>query len=104
MMRFRSKKVRNQKHLNRVRQLPCLVCSSPPQNHAHHIQFAEQRGFGQKVGDQWVVPLCAVCHHKLHTAKEGEKLFWVFEGVDGLKVAEDLWRQTNETDDKHKDL
>tara|TARA_B100000073_G_scaffold299885_2_gene266019 strand:+ start:17256 stop:17558 length:303 start_codon:yes stop_codon:yes gene_type:complete len=93
--RFKEKKVRSKKHLDRVRSLPCLVCFHPPRSHAHHIQFSEERGFGQKVGDQYTVPLCGMCHHKLHTCRDGERLFWVLEGVDALKEAEHLWRETN---------
>lgn len=67
----------------------------PPRSHAHHIQFAEHRGHGQKVGDQWTVPLCGECHFKLHNAQEGERLFWVLEGIDVIQTAENLWRDTN---------
>ena len=108
-MRFRSrlKKVRFLPHLGRVRQLPCLVCGTNPPCHAHHIQFAEPRGHGQKVGDQWTVPLCGECHHRLHTTKEGERLFWVFEGIDAMQAAQDLWSETNGTpgvSEKDEDL
>ena len=92
---FKKKKLRSPAHLANVRKQSCLVCGSPPPNHAHHIQFSEHRGIGQKVGDQWTVPLCGLCHHKLHTTKEGERLYWVFEGVDAMQVAKDLWRKTN---------
>ncbi len=95
--RFKEKKTRSSQHLGKVRRVPCLVCGANPPSHAHHIQFAEHRGFGQKVGDQWTVPLCGMCHHKLHTCKEGERLFWVFEGVDALEKAKQLWGETNAT-------
>lgn len=94
-------------HLGRVRKLPCLVCGDPGPNHAHHIQFAEHRGLGQKVGDQWTVPLCGMCHHELHNTAEGERLFWTFNGVDAVEVAKDLWSKSNaeaETSDEHQDL
>lgn len=95
MTTFRSKKTRSSVHLGRVRKLPCLVCGSPGPNHAHHIQFAEHRGLSQKVGDQWTVPLCGMCHHELHNTGEGEKLFWAFNGVDAVEVAKDLWSKSN---------
>lgn len=93
--RFKEKKTRSLRHLGKVRQLPCLVCRANPPSHAHHIQFSEHRGFGQKVGDQWTVPLCGACHHNLHTFKEGERLFWAFEGVDALEEAKKIWGETN---------
>ena len=92
---FKEIKVRSSQHLGRVRKLSCLVCGTPPPVHAHHIQFAEHRGHGQKVGDNWVVPLCGICHHNLHTTKEGERLFWTFEGIDAVQIAKDLWSKTN---------
>ena len=107
MTTFRSKKTRSSVHLGRVRQLPCLVCGSPGPNHAHHIQFAEHRGLSQKVGDQWTVPLCGMCHHELHNTGEGEKLFWAFNGVDAVEVAKDLWSKSNaeaEASNEHQNI
>jgi hypothetical protein len=95
--RFKDKKTRSLQHLGKVRQLPCLVCGARPPVHAHHIQFSEHRGMGQKVGDQWTVPLCGICHHNLHTFKEGERLFWTLEGIDALEKAKQLWGETNAT-------
>lgn len=89
--RFKEKKIRSRKHLDKVRKLPCLVCGSPAPNHAHHIQFSEHRGFGQKVGDQYTVPLCGTCHHELHVTQEGERLYWAFAGIDALAAAEEIW-------------
>ena len=69
---FKEKKLRSPAHTAQCAAI-MLRCVSPPPNHAHHIQFSEHRGIGQKVGDQWTVPLCGLCHHKLHTTKEGER-------------------------------
>ncbi len=46
-----------------------------------------------KVGDQWTVPLCAICHHSLHTSMDGEKLFWAFKGIDPIEKAKELWNE-----------
>lgn len=46
-----------------------------------------------KVGDQWTVPLCAICHHNLHTSMDGERLFWAFNGIDPIEKAKELWNE-----------
>lgn len=51
---------------------------------------------GEKVGDNWVVPLCHFMHMELH--QMGEKAFWAkhWFSLDEVKeIAIDLWRETN---------
>ena len=79
--------VRSAAFLGFVRQLPCLVCGTPPPVHAHHITYAEPSGMGRKVGDNWTVPLCGGCHHRLHNDPLGEKLFWADNGIDPMDEA-----------------
>lgn len=50
---------------------------------------------GLKVGDQWTVPLCPICHHELHTCKYGEKLFWIQNGIDPIEKAKEYWHEYN---------
>ena len=71
----------------------CLICGKPPRNHAHHITYSEESGMSVKVGDQWTVPLCAICHHNLHTSMDGERLFWAFNGIDTIEKAKELWNE-----------
>ena len=42
---------------------------------------------GRKVGDNWTVPLCGGCHHRLHNDPLGEKLFWADNGIDAKEEA-----------------
>jgi len=92
---FKVRRVRSLAHLNRVRGMYCLVCGNPPRNHAHHITYSEKSGMGLKVGDQWTVPLCPICHHELHTCKYGEKLFWIQNGIDPIEKAKEYWHEYN---------
>lgn len=54
---------RREKHLQRVRELPCCVCSAPPPSDPHHYG---RRGVGQKADDYQTVPLCRRCHDGWH--------------------------------------
>ena len=48
-----------QRYLNRVAELPCVICG------AHGVQlhhFREGQGMGQRAQDWLVIPLCYPCH------------------------------------------
>ena len=79
-------------HLALVRKLPCCVCLSDEGCQAHHLGISEERGIGQKASDQWAVPLCVMCHARLHTfgfTRHPEILLnW---GVNGKALARRLW-------------
>ncbi len=52
---------------------------------------AELRAKGQRVSDEWTVPLCATHHRALHTVGDEEK-WWKERQVDPIIHAEQLWR------------
>ena len=54
---------RRERHLQRVRELPCCICSAPPPSDPHHYG---RRGVGQKADDYQTVPLCRRCHDGWH--------------------------------------
>ena len=83
-----------------MRGFPCIICSSQPPVHAHHVKHSEKTGMGLKVSDCWTVPLCWECHHELHNAKVKEELFWSLKGVDPIEKAQELWRHTNQANAK----
>jgi hypothetical protein len=68
------KRIRSKEHLRFVAQHPCLICGRSP-SHAHHIRFAQSRGLGLKVSDEFTVPLCAI-HHQQNHARGEEQLWW----------------------------
>ncbi len=94
--RFKQRLVRSTGFLTLTRGLNCLSCSSPPPVHAHHIRYAEEHGIGRKVGDNWTVPLCWVCHTELHNCPLGEQLWWADKGIDPLEEAKINWEKFNE--------
>jgi DNA recombination protein Rad52 len=84
-----TKRYRNKDHLKRLSGLPCLACGRKP-SHAHHLRFAQGRGLGLKVSDEFTVPLCAIDHDALHRSGD-ERKWWEARGIDPLPVAEALW-------------
>lgn len=83
------KRLRDKQHLKRVAKLPCLICSRQP-SHPHHLRFAQKRGMGQKVSDEFVVPLCALHHGQLHCS-QSEINWWRAQKIDPLPISSELW-------------
>ena len=83
---------RCKEHLKFVAQQPCLVCGRSP-SHAHHVRYAQSRGLGLKVSDEFTVPLCATHHHRLHQTGD-ERKWWEDTKIDPLPIATGLWRST----------
>ena len=86
------KRIRSKEHLRYVATQPCVICGRLP-SHAHHVRYAQRRGLGIKVSDEFTVPLCAIHHRQLHhTTKERE--WWQERKIDPLIVASVLWRES----------
>ena len=89
------KRLRDKQHLRFVAKQPCLVCGREPCD-PHHLRFAQPRGLGQKVSDEFTVPLCRAHHRELHRAgKESE--WWSRKGLEPLESACNLWTVTHPT-------
>ncbi len=84
---------RNKIHLRFVAKQPCLVCARQPCD-AHHLRFAQSRGLGLKVSDEFSVPLCRGHHRELHRAGN-EANWWSTKGVDAISAARKLWIDTH---------
>jgi len=84
------KRIRSKAHLRFVARQPCLICGRAP-SHAHHVRYAQSRGLGLKVSDEFTVPLCAI-HHSENHATGNERQWWEQHNIDPLKVASALWR------------
>ena len=83
------RRLRDRDHLRFVAKQPCLVCGRQPSD-PHHLRFAQARGLGQKVSDEFTVPLCRAHHRELHRAgKEVE--WWSRIGIEPLQPARILW-------------
>jgi hypothetical protein len=85
---------RNREHLRFVAKQACVVCGRQPCD-PHHLRFAQPRGLGQKVSDEFAVPLCRAHHRELHRCGE-ERAWWRRYGIEPLGVAAALWKKTHE--------
>ena len=90
--RSEPRRIRCKEHLRFVASQPCVICGRTP-SHAHHVRYAQARGLGLKVSDEFTVPLCAIHHQQLHkTTKERE--WWHERKIDPLIVARALWNES----------
>jgi hypothetical protein len=86
------RRYRNREHLRYVAQQACLVCGRK-QSDAHHLRYLQPRALGRKASDEFAVPLCRSHHRAVHRAGD-EQAWWKAAGIDPVKVARQLWRQT----------
>jgi ERF superfamily len=88
-----AKRRRDRQHLRFVTKQPCLICGREPSD-PHHLRFAQPRGLGQKVSDEFTVPLCRSHHRELHRAGK-EAAWWTQRGIEPLATAAKLWLETH---------
>jgi len=86
------RRYRNPEHLRYVAQQACLICGRK-QSDPHHLRYLQPRAFGRKASDEFAVPLCRSHHRAVHRAGD-EQAWWKAAGIDPVKVARQLWRQT----------
>jgi ERF superfamily len=85
------RRYRNKEHLRFVTRQPCLLCGRKPSD-PHHLRFVQPRALGRKSSDEFAVPLCRT-HRAVHRAGD-ERAWWKATGIDPLKVARKLWKDT----------
>ena len=86
------RRYRNREHLRYVAQQACLVCGRKPSD-PHHLGFTQPRALGRKVSDEFAVPLCRGHHRAVHRSRD-ERSWWRQSGIDPIKVARRLWKET----------
>lgn len=62
--RKKSKRMTDERHLDFIRSLPCLICGADSE--AHHLLRVPEKGMGRKADDSHTVPLCRTHHRGLH--------------------------------------
>jgi len=87
------RRLRDKAHLRFVAHQPCLLCGRLPCD-PHHLRFAQSRGLGLKVSDEFTVPLCRAHHRELHRAGK-EVDWWARTGIDPTGIAHKLWIETH---------
>jgi hypothetical protein len=90
------RRYRNREHLRYVAQQACLICGRK-QSDPHHLRYLQPRALGRKASDEFAVPLCRSHHRAVHRAGD-EQAWWKAAGIDPVKIARQLWRQTRLTD------
>ena len=91
------RRIRDPEHLKFINTQPCLICGRAPV-HAHHLRFAQPRSMGNKVSDEWSVPLCFTHHRAVHTIGN-EEAWWVEKGIDAKAEALRLWGENHPVDE-----
>jgi hypothetical protein len=91
---------RDKEHLRYVMLQPCLLCARKPSD-AHHLRFVQPRALGRKASDEFAVPLCRIHHRAAHRASN-ERTWWKAAGIDPLKVARKLWKDTHAPDGRNR--
>jgi hypothetical protein len=86
------RRYRNREHLRYVAQQACLLCGRKPSD-PHHLSFTQPRALGRKVSDEFAIPLCRGHHRAVHRSRD-ERAWWRQAGIEPIKVARRLWRQT----------
>jgi len=87
-----TRRYRNREHLRFVAHQACLICARKPSD-AHHLGFTQPRALGRKVSDEFAVPLCRGHHRAVHRSRD-ERAWWRQAGIDPIKVARRLWKET----------
>jgi hypothetical protein len=87
------RRVRDREHLRLVAQKACLVCGRQPSD-PHHLRFAQSRAMGQKVSDEFTVPLCRGHHRELHRSGD-EAVWWDRQSIDPAAAARVLWLESH---------
>jgi len=87
------RRYRSREHLRYVMQQPCLVCGRKPSD-PHHLRYMQPRALGRKASDEFAVPLCRGHHREMHRARD-ERAWWKQAGIDPIKVARRLWKETH---------
>jgi hypothetical protein len=87
------RRIRDRDHIRYVIKQPCLVCGRRPSD-PHHLRFAQLRGLGRKVSDEFTVPLCRGHHREVHRSGDEAK-WWNKAGLDPTRTARALWLKTH---------
>jgi hypothetical protein len=95
------RRYRNPEHLRYVAQQPCLICGRK-QSDPHHLRYLQPRALSRKASDEFAVPLCRSHHRAVHRAGD-EQAWWKAAGIDPVRVARHLWRQTRLDDPQEPD-
>ena len=90
-LRQRMPRIKDNKHLDYIRSLPCCICGGID-TEAAHIRTASlehgksHTGMAEKPSDKWSVPLCNRHHREQHDFGN-ELKWWASKGIDPFLLA-----------------
>jgi hypothetical protein len=99
-MRLKHPRIHDEKHLEFIRQLPCVSCGNDTSTEAAHLRAGDLRygkkaaGMQEKPSDRWTLPLCSGCHRQQHQGNELE--FWTNAGIDPFVLSMTLHNITGD--------
>lgn len=97
----RRPRIKDNIHLDYIRQLPCLICGNNTQTEAAHIRMSDpsiakkESGIGHKPHDMFTVPLCNLHHREQHD-NGNEKKWWNSKGIDPVKISLALYAESGD--------
>jgi hypothetical protein len=93
-------RLRDKEHRKFVTRQPCLVCGRVPSD-SHHLTFTQPRALGQRVSDEFTVPICRIHHREVHRSGD-EAGWWQKLNIDPLPVALRLWQHSQANRERAK--
>ena len=99
-MSFKRPRVKNDRHLDFIRSLPCVCCGNNIETEAAHIRISciqvgkPYTGKQEKPSDCWTIPLCGRHHREQHDM--GEHSFWTLQRIDPIRIAAFLYASSGD--------
>lgn len=99
-MNFKRPRVKNDRHLDFIRSLPCVCCGNNIETEAAHVRMSDlsiakrYTGKSEKPSDCWTIPLCGEHHREQHDM--GEAAFWEKYGINPFVVCMALYASSGE--------
>lgn len=93
-------RIHDDRHLDFIRSLPCIITGENTTVEAAHIRFADLRvdkhnaGVGAKPHDMWTLPLSGEQHRLQHSMSE--RKFWRETGIDPIFYALALYAHSGD--------
>lgn len=97
-LRQREPRIKDNKHLDFIRSLPCCICGDDTGTEAAHIRTGSDAhgknptGMQEKSSDKWALPLCNRHHREQHAMAELK--FWAKYGIEPFMLAITLKAQS----------
>ncbi len=70
-------------YLDRIKNMPCVVCNAPPVSDAHHLQQGQH---------YTAIPLCRSCHQDGFNGIHGQARIWKAQKMDEMSCLNETIR------------